>query len=135
MRVAAFLVFLGCGGDDEDEAAGDLYSSVVGAVCRLQSDPTCVEQMGSECSVSISYDSQADCETFMAFAWGGCDELDGMLDDVAADAEACVAQLDAFTCGGSEPICDENGTWITATGPCAAVDQVFNEACADTGEM
>lgn len=131
---------LACGDKDEDDEEEDESSGVadayVTALCRLYSEPACVEAQEEECGFSFSFESQSDCEQLFGYSLSACPEAETALDGIADQVTACVAALDAVECG-TDPLCasDTGGSADGAfeNADCLAVEAATEGLCDDSG--
>ena len=130
------LVTIGACGPSEEkqiEQGRELKSEYLEAMCRLYVEEACIEQSSEECGFSIEFDSVSDCRAFFSL-FASCDNeaLGLALYEIESDVDACIAQLDAFECGGSEPLCTDEGDASPAvTGPCAEVSAAYDAHCEE----
>lgn len=122
MPVSFLFLLLAC---RPDTPALDAY---YGGMCRLLTDPVCLESQDGSCSYTLAFESQADC----------LDELVGGLGRCAGDAEAavqalpqydaCLEDLSALDCE-TEPVCTPTPAFIA--GPCLNVYNAVITACQE----
>lgn len=136
----ALLALAGCGKDaddtaaDPDQAGRDLFHAYVDALCRLYSDPLCVQNQVDTCGGSLSFESEADCSTFLNLGFASCDsEVYGAIVEAEATVTACIGQIEAVDCVDGA-ICDEHGDSAATTGACDDLDTLISPYCEqDTG--
>lgn len=127
-RGLAPLLLAGC--VDGLVLKGDsLRSDYLYSECRFYTEQACVDAASDECGGGLAFDDMADCLDTLEASTAACDDIDASLEAARADVEACMAQLDAFECGGEEPVCDSSGDPIMSTDACAPVQALFDEAC------
>ncbi|TNE87176.1 MAG: hypothetical protein EP330_19610 [Deltaproteobacteria bacterium] len=130
--LALALLLTACGGGGTDETEPTVRQRYYTALCPLYSDTTCVDNQTNSCGGSLSFDSEADCRTFLSFAHSGCNDLDGAL-EASSDTETCIADLEAFDCSTTD-ICDGSGSSVISAA-CLAVESVIETACPDDSGM
>ncbi|MCK6506048.1 hypothetical protein L6R53_22145 [Myxococcota bacterium] len=124
---------LAVGCKNEEEKAADLESAYLDAICRLYSEPACVDNMSDTCGFSISFDTAADCKMFMVMFMDPECDMGGVLLENQDAAEACIEQIDSFDCA-AEDVCAEDGTYTPEAGDCLEVSAAIAQACpSDTG--
>lgn len=138
MRPSLVLLFallplsLATGCKNDEEKAADLQSDYYTAVCRLYSEPACVQSMEDSCGFTLSFDSSADCVMFMTlFTDAECD-LGAVLLEHEDDATACIDSMESFDCA-TEDICGADGEFLDQAGDCAAITAAVEQACPGSG--
>lgn len=133
LRLAPLLLLLACKDKDSEEAGSSATDSYTDALCRLYTDPACTTAMQEECTVSISFDTEADCRTFLGYLIDGCTGAAAWFSQNADLVQSCAEQVNGIECG-TDPLCDEAGADAATTGPCAEIDAQLDALCgADTG--
>ena len=131
------VTMMGCTPSDQERQAPlsseEALSSYYRSVCRLFTEPACIDSQRSTCRSPLAFDSPAGCQTFFTDLGAGCPEVTA---SVRADlVTGCVAELDAFTCGAHSAVCDVSGTRVEARGACASLNRVLQtcDTRDDTG--
>ena len=126
------LVIAGCGTSSSTTDDGPSRKSVyLESLCRMYVEPACVTSQNDTCGGGFSFDTIEDCRQLFNFALLECDGITDAMED-NADVEACITELDAFTC--TDPICDADQNFLPGGAPCAAVQTMIDERCpTDSG--
>lgn len=121
---------LSAGCKNDEEKAAELQTDYFEAVCRLYSEPACVQSMEETCGFSISFDSSADCLMFMTLFMDAECELGTVLLENEDDANACIDSIEAFDCA-TDQMCGAEGEFFDQVGECAAITAAIEQACPD----
>lgn len=131
--LASILLLGAC--KSEEEQQDELRDDYLGAVCRIYSEPACIDNMSEHCGFSISFDSQSECLQFMLlFMDPSCDMGASLLAEEDA-ARSCLSELEGYDCS-AEPLCNDDGEFLPEqAGDCATVTQALEADCptGDTG--
>ncbi len=91
-----------------------------GAVCRLLTEPTCLDSQDGSCSYTLAYPSEAACMDDMLDRVGRrcLDDAEAAVEALGDEYDACLTSLDELVCE-TDDVCLPSPVFVA--GPCARV--------------
>lgn len=124
MRYLPLLALIvACRGDEPPHLA-----AYYGAVCRILTEPACLESQDGSCSFTLAYPDEETCVQDLLDQLGRrCEDgAEAAVEALGAEYDACLTSIDDLACETAD-VCDPSPAFVA--GPCAAVYKAVSTAC------